>query len=993
MREKRHAWVIHPTTGAVLLLAVALALAPWATALAGQLSMEYSFERPQIKTVTINGDTYDRVEMSDAPPCGKVGQPALPARGAQILLPYGAEIESIEITAIDKVLIGKDFYIEPVAPQGKLTGEPVEIQFPTPDAVIYKSDHMFPESEFRSLGVQVFRGYRVLNLRLQPVQYLPTTGELYYSPSLRVTVKTVETGKASSLFRGLDVDRTEILQRVDNPEIANTYVGGKLGSRAYDLLIITTPDLATAFQPLKDYHDTTGILTEIRTTDQVGSTAPDDVRDYIRQAYIDDGIQYVIIGGDDDAIPAKDLYVCYSESGGTSESAMPGDLYFGCLDGTWNYDGDSQWGEPTDGEGGGDVDMVYDVYVGRAAADNTTEVDRFVNRTIQYLTADGQFIQTVLLVGEYLGFGGIAEYGGNYLDELEDGSSEHGYTTSGIPSSLFDIQRLYERDESWTMQNLIDRYNAGLHVVNHLGHGDTDYAMQLYNDNILSSITNTDHCFIYSQTCLAGHFDGTDCWAEHMNLKVDGGAFAVIMNARYGFGEFNSTDGASQRFNREFWDAIFGPMENKLEIGRANADSKEDNYYRISDDYMRWCYYEINLFGDPTVTFTSQGGIAFDFTNGVPEVLEPGVESTFVVKVMSAFGGTPAPGTGELHYSINDGTLQTVSMTELMPNQYEAALPALECGDWIDFYVSAEEAGGTRFYSPLPQMAYRAFPATEVVNVFEDDFEADRGWTAEATWERGTPTGGGGEYGNSDPDGAYEGTGVYGYNLSGDYENSMSEEHLTSSAIDCSGLFDVTLKFQRWLGVEQPSYDHAYIYISTDGVTWSTVWENGAEIADDEWVEMTYDISEWADNQPTVYIRFTMGETDSAWRYCGWNIDNLSVTGYICNENPDVDNDGVLDVDDNCVFVYNPYQEDANEDGIGDACCCVGTRGNVDGDPEDQVDIGDVTVLIDHLFISLAPVACPNEADIDGESGCDIGDLTRLIDNQYISLAPLPACP
>jgi hypothetical protein len=36
----------------------------------------------------------------------------------------------------------------------------------------------------------------------------------------------------------------------------------------------------------------------------------------------------------------------------------------------------------------------------------------------------------------------------------------------------------------------------------------------------------------------------------------------------------------------------------------------------------------------------------------------------------------------------------------------------------------------------------------------------------------------------------------------------------------------------------------------------------------------------------------------------------------------DVDNDGVLDVDDNCPLNYNPLQEDTDfpPDGIGDAC-------------------------------------------------------------------------
>ncbi|UCC44163.1 MAG: hypothetical protein JSU65_13785 [Candidatus Zixiibacteriota bacterium] len=59
--------------------------------------------------------------------------------------------------------------------------------------------------------------------------------------------------------------------------------------------------------------------------------------------------------------------------------------------------------------------------------------------------------------------------------------------------------------------------------------------------------------------------------------------------------------------------------------------------------------------------------------------------------------------------------------------------------------------------------------------------------------------------------------------------------------------------------------------------------------------------------------------------------------------------------------------------------CCVGMTGNVDNDPEDIVDIGDLTKLIDYLFISYTPPVCMEEANVDGVGIVDIGDLTKLI--------------
>jgi len=161
----------------------------------------------------------------------------------------------------------------------------------------------------------------------------------------------------------------------------------------------------------------------------------------------------------------------------------------------------------------------------------------------------------------------------------------------------------------------------------------------------------------------------------------------------------------------------------------------------------------------------------------------------------------------------------------------------------------------------------------------EWDFETDPGWTSEADWAFGIPTGSGGEHGGPDPTSGYTGISVYGYNLNGDYPNNLGEEHLTTEAIDCTNIFNVHLKFWRWLGVEQPAYDHAYVRVSTDNINWYTIWTNNEEIADADWQEISLDISNYADNEETVYLRWTMGETDSGWQYCGWNIDDVQILG------------------------------------------------------------------------------------------------------------------
>jgi len=603
---------IHRDLAALAVLAVLAA--PAASASGTQVSVDYSFERPQITEVTIAGQVYHRISMPDCANGGEVGHPALPACGARILLPSGTTVADLEIVPGERISLGGGYLVEPVGPQFRLSEGPASVTPPRPDPVVYALDSPLPAARFERIGIQAFRGYEILVLKLQPLQYVPASGELYYYPNLTVVVGTVA-AEPNPLFRGLIRDECELRAKIDNPQMVESYGAVEHDGRSYDMLILTTPQLAGAFTPLMDYHNAQGLATEIHTTDDVGSNQPGPVRDYIIDQYYNDGIEYVIIGGDDDVIPARDLYVDYY-------NGMPGDIYFSCLDGSWNYDGDGYWGEPTDGEGGGDVDMYAEVFVGRACAGNTTEAARFVNKTIWYLGGQHSCTENVLLVGEYLGFGGIAEWGGNYLDELIGGSSEHGYTTVGFDPEIFNVDTLYERDGSWTQSDLVNLINnVGVHVLNHLGHGAPDYAMKLYNSDILSVIDNDDLIFVYSQTCDAGEFDGFDCWAEHMNIKIDEGAFAVIMNARSGYGQLYSTDGASQRFNREFWDAIFS--EQLPELGRANADSKEDNVWRVNEDYMRWCLYEITLFGDPTMAMQGVNGFRINPDPALHELCVP----------------------------------------------------------------------------------------------------------------------------------------------------------------------------------------------------------------------------------------------------------------------------------------------------------------------------------------------------------------------------------
>ena len=59
----------------------------------------------------------------------------------------------------------------------------------------------------------------------------------------------------------------------------------------------------------------------------------------------------------------------------------------------------------------------------------------------------------------------------------------------------------------------------------------------------------------------------------------------------------------------------------------------------------------------------------------------------------------------------------------------------------------------------------------------------------------------------------------------------------------------------------------------------------------------------------------------------------------------------------------------------------------------DVTDIGDLTYLINFLFITGVVPVCPEEADLDRVPGIDIGDLTVMIDYLFITGTLPGPCP
>ena len=219
-----------------------------------------------------------------------------------------------------------------------------------------------------------------------------------------------------------------------------------------------------------------------------------------------------------------------------------------------------------------------------------------------------------------------------------------------------------------------------------------------------------------------------------------------------------------------------------------------------------------------------------------------------------------------------------------------------------------------------------------IKTLYKEDFEGDGtptfielGWTTGGEsndWEIGTPNGLGGDHGNPDPSNASSGNFSIGNDLTGigaypgDYEAGILEDSnwIYSPAIDCSMATNIWLHFDRYLSVESFIYDEAYIEIATSTTgPWYEVWKHLNSIDDDEWNKTSYNITTWAEYQPTVYIRFEIGSTDGSYQHSGWNIDDIYVEGFV-SVTDDNSLDWALSLDDGAgdddVYCYNIYRSE-----------------------------------------------------------------------------------
>jgi len=577
-------------------------------------------------------DNYQVIIFPGTQSSGLPGEPVLPYQTISLLLPPGEAALSIEVIGEMPHEIPGTYALYPQQHVRPLSEGPSGTFIRNEE--IYRQQENYPASPAGHLVTQYLNGYGIALSSFTPVIYAPSKGTLSYFGKVTVRIHTASDETAVKAMENLrttakTAERLGVL--IQNPEMAESYPFKASLKTDYQILIITPSAFSDSFQDLIDMYQGMGMITQVVTTESIGSSMtgqdlPEKIRNYIIQEYQNNGIEFVLLGGDVEYVPYRGFYCTVQSSSVYEDYNIPADLYYSALDGTWDDNGNHIWGEP------GEDDLLPDIAVTRFPVSSTTDLEHMIHKSVFYQTSPvDEERQNPLLAGEHLWTDPMT-FGGDYLDLLVDEHTDNGYYTHGIPSDENNITTLYDSlislpdyIWSWSTAQFLNLINSGTSFIHHSGHANQTYVARLniwdITNSNFSGVNGVDHNYtlMYTHGCLCGAFDESDCIGERM-VTIDNFLVGGTFNSRYGWFNEGQTEGPSAHIHREFVSALYNDTTAFKRIGETHMMSKIKTAPWVTapgqwePGALRWCFYDCNVFGDPAMEIWTG-----DPTTGVAE--------------------------------------------------------------------------------------------------------------------------------------------------------------------------------------------------------------------------------------------------------------------------------------------------------------------------------------------------------------------------------------
>ncbi|RLG52184.1 MAG: hypothetical protein DRN96_03395 [Thermoproteota archaeon] len=484
----------------------------------------------------------------------------------------------------------------------EVLAEPIEVE-PLGEGVVCSTGELLEYG-----GTHSFRGYRIALISIGAVRYQGLRAELVRK--VRLVLKL----KPASYVYPYEFPLVErwIERNVVNPWELESY---RPVHMSVDYLIITREMFLQALQSFVNWKKSLGFKVKVATLEEIvrtqgGRDSAEKIRNYIRQLYGREAVKWVLLVGDADPddVHREPKYLvdkpweipvryAYNPDGverfGIIEppvSYTPTDMYYACLDGTWDKDRDGVYGESRRNSTENEVDWFPEVYVGRLCVRTVEELRDMLAKAVSYEKNAPKEL-TMLLIG-------------CQTHEHEDTSRIAEYIAKFAPPDVRVI-RIYERFGNLSHSNVVKTINKYDPQLISIGAHGNEYELgtRMRGGETILSIRDTLTlrgrgfiAFVYA--CASNAFDmlGIPYYFGEMLMKdPDGSAVAYIGATRTIW-----TGREWQQY--EFWKEMF--QEGNYFPGSALYNAKISMLVAggsYDDEATRKNVFAMCLLGDPAL--------------------------------------------------------------------------------------------------------------------------------------------------------------------------------------------------------------------------------------------------------------------------------------------------------------------------------------------------------------------------------------------------------
>ena len=568
------------------------------------VSHTFKFSESDFAITASDTDSLIISSIKDAATYPDPSQPGIPILGRNLALSANETVTNVTYT-FNKRLIrsGVDLKNAPMAIPTSMSIDDVITPLGGYEAKLY------PNSNCTLSKCYQIGGVNVASFLVSPFVFDAAERNLYFVDSLHVDLE-IETSMARNIIPGTTASQMELLEAtVENTSFLDR-VDITLPPVEEDdyceYLIITKENFKNAFQPLADWKRKKGVPSKIITVEEIETQYFADsthmrIKECIKEMYENNGLNFVLLGGDIETIPAQ--YCCVEGAKAGDPVFIPADIYYACMDDIiWDTNGDGRAATLRD-----NVSIIPNINVTRITVESVADVQTFVNRTIEYEKAP-IFAHSIFQAGAKLH---------DYLPGEAMADKIYNEVINGIiPIERVKYFDTYHSDQYFQTLGFTNILESGHQFAQVISHGSPERftnhgRLEFFNVETALRLNNTGHTLLTTTSCYTNQFDleeigiQSPCLSEALMRNPNSGIIGYLGSSRSGWYNNSNTPTIewSTSYEKDFYERL---LNTETQFPRVKHLGALVNYIKHShlsfiDSNMqyRWLHFSINALGDP----------------------------------------------------------------------------------------------------------------------------------------------------------------------------------------------------------------------------------------------------------------------------------------------------------------------------------------------------------------------------------------------------------